>query len=69
MQNLFECSLLEMFVIPNFGLGSVVLIIVKCAHHFKREGGNAFQGGIWAGFPGFGMLAAGSAAADQHFWK
>lgn len=38
---------LEMFVIPSFGLGSAVLIIVKCAH-LKSGGAAAVVGVICA---------------------
>lgn len=68
MQDIFGCNLLEAVVIPNFGLGSVVLIRVKCAHRLEREGANAFKGGICAqlgkvllGLRGSGVLAEAQA--------
>lgn len=60
MRDIFKCSLLETLVIPSFGLGSVVLIIGKCAHPLKRNGTNGFKGRICAqlgkmGIAGFAL--------------
>lgn len=51
-KEMFECKLLEMFVIPNVGLGPGVLLTVKYTDCLKREGltgGFCAQlGSVWA---------------------
>lgn len=69
---MFECSLLEIFVLPNLGLSSVVLITVKHRGCLKREGLMAFRVEHWGkhqggstGEGGFGLLCT----AQRCWWE